>query len=144
MADIGRVRLQRRKDGRERHFLDFSPYLKGPARYLMSDRGHRFEGPEHAERVLGWIQGMHGRGLPLEDAVAEYRHPRSRHNLLPERIGLWITAVERDPDYEPYTVAAPPGPVRQIHPQYRVRVPQLLDVDAAPGPPATTAGIPAR
>ena len=48
MAEIGRVRLQQRKDGRDRHFLDFSPYLKGNARYLTSDRGHRFEGQAFA------------------------------------------------------------------------------------------------
>ena len=103
VADIGRVRLQRRKTGRDRWFLDFSPYLKGSARYLMSDRGHALDNAEHAERVLGWIQGLLGRGMHLEDAVGEYRQLRSRPNLVKGRLATWIAELERD--YAPYTVA---------------------------------------
>ena len=58
VAGIGKVRGRKLASGREGWRIDFYPHLKGSDRYLASDRGNRFESGDHAERVLGWIQGL--------------------------------------------------------------------------------------
>ncbi|HEX5064692.1 MAG TPA: site-specific integrase, partial [Myxococcota bacterium] len=83
----------------------FSPYLEGRERRLFGDRGHGFESREHAQAILNQIQGIHGRGLPLSEAVGQYRRPQARPNLVSEKVESWIKHVETCGDYAPYTIS---------------------------------------
>jgi integrase len=70
---------------------------------LTGDRGHRFESQDHAEAILHQIRGLHAR-MPLSEAVAQYRQPRSRPNLVSEKVEEWIAHVETSGDYQPATI----------------------------------------
>ncbi len=103
MAKIGRVRQYHRTGRKSVWFLDFSPYLSGRERRLTGHCGHPFESREHAEAILNQIRGLHGR-MPLSEAVSRYRQPRSRPNLVSEKVAQWIKHVESCGDYQPATI----------------------------------------
>jgi integrase len=103
MARVGRI-CERVRSGKTRWYLDFSPYLAGVERRLFSDRGHTFESREHAEAILSQIQGIHGRGVPLADAVAGYRQQRARPNLIGSKLRLWLAELEEEGEHAPDTL----------------------------------------
>jgi integrase len=103
MARIGRI-CERVRSGRTYWYLDFSPYLEGVERRLFSERGHSFESRQHAEAMLSQIQGIHGRGVPLADAVAGYRQQRARPNLIGCKLRLWLTELDEAGEHAPDTL----------------------------------------
>jgi integrase len=102
VATIGRIR-ERRRNGKPKWFLDFSPFLKGRERRLTSDRGYGFESLQHAEAILAQIRGLHAR-MPLSEAVGQYRQANARPNLVSEKVAQWIKHVGTCGDYQPATI----------------------------------------
>jgi integrase len=43
-------------------------------------------------------------GIPLSEAVGQYRAPRARPNLVSERVDVWMREVEASEDYSPNTI----------------------------------------
>jgi integrase len=85
-------------------YLDFSPYLHGNERRLFCDRGHSFESPEHAEAIVSQIRGIHARGMPLADAVADYRTQQAQPNLIGSKLSLWLAELEQGGAHDPRTL----------------------------------------
>jgi integrase len=106
MDSIGRVRSRERHHKRsgkivDVYFLDFSPHLKGPDRFLYGDRGIGFEGPGEAEHTLRGIR-IDAARVGLSEAVALRRKPERRPNLVTTHAAQWLE--EKAEDCAPYTV----------------------------------------
>lgn len=91
VPEFGRVT---RKRGRI--VLDFSPDLRGSARYLYSFAGKAFNDEAHAESVRLAIC-TDARHMPLEDAIARFKSQRSRVHQVSDVIDRFIKAAPAIP-----------------------------------------------
>lgn len=91
--------------------LDFSPELRGTARFLWAEHGVRFESKEQTERCRKIINAD-CRNMALEDAVAAFRGNRSRTHRATDVIDRYLAAAptllspRTDRPLSPRTVAA--------------------------------------
>lgn len=111
VADIGKIRT-RRVRGRKRWYLDFHPYVRDRNRFLWGDRGAGFQNEAHAVHIQGRIQALFARGLPLSDAIGEFRQASAKPNLISEKLPLWLESLRRGGEHEPYTISQYKGYVK--------------------------------
>ena len=110
MPGLGKVRSRRPRSERRRAagevdwYIDFWPYQKTRDRFLWADHGQRFEGEAHAEGILEAIRGLHSRGMPLAEAVSQYRAPQDRRFRVLELAERWLEDVAESGDLSPYTL----------------------------------------
>ena len=91
--------------------IDFSPHLRGSARYLWALRGRPFQTREQAEEIRAVIC-TDSRRIPLADAVAQFKSQRSRTHRALDVIDRYLEAAPRivsertDRPLSPRTIAA--------------------------------------
>lgn len=106
VPNVGRVVMYRGHPA-----IDFSPELRGTKRYLYTFSGRPFKSADHAEEIRLTIC-RDARHMPLEDAIARFKGPRSRAHRATDVIARYLEAApdlvsERtDRRLAPRTVAA--------------------------------------
>jgi len=112
MPEYGKVRSRGRETGkgpRVYWFIDWSPELRGPDRYLRGFRGKPFRDEADAERTRERVCQDATR-LPLAEAVELYRRPQAQKSLVTRLAAEWLAAVQVEPSSKtgrpisPYTL----------------------------------------
>ena len=90
MANFGRVTTL---PGRNGPVIDFSPDIRGRARYLWSFYGRAFESVEEAESIRGRINHA-AKNIPLKEAIDQFRSSRSQTDSVWEMCEQFIEAAK--------------------------------------------------
>ena len=145
MSEIGRVRSRpprskKRRDMRQsEYWLDFDPYLKGRDRNLYSDHGTGFTSMEHADGVLNAIRGLHAQGMPLAEAVSQYRKNVDQRFQVLELAQRWMEEISEE-EYDdageglsPYTIRDYEGYIRNHWSWWKGRTIHDINYDCLSG-----------
>ncbi len=89
---LGRVRTTKTRSGEIRWYVDLRPH----ARIFSVPGIGALKSEENAKAVLEYIRGEIFRGVPIEQAVAEYLSPKAKPNRVPVKLEKWLDNRRRD------------------------------------------------
>ena len=102
VAEVGKVRSRRTRQGRVRWFVDLRPY----GRIFSAPGVGPLETERDAQRVLDHVQGELARGMSLEQILTTYLPKRAKQHLVETRLAVWLDAKrdeassgDRSPSY---------------------------------------------